>query len=305
MNPPVETIEPKRRSNRWGLLFTILMVGAAGLALVYMVYRDWEILLSYDWQIHPWPLAATVLLHAITMLFGSWNWGVVMDHFSQKLPYVRHFRYFCLSHAAKRLPGTLWYIAGRATLYRQEGIDARLTSLASGIEYALTTLSGILVGIVFSLSILDAYNISRWLLILPLAAIIALFHPRVLGIIFRFLKVELNRFGPGDLLRWTAGFTFQWLLSGLLFFTFINIIYPLPLDRLGYVIGVWVSVIMVTRLLLFAPSNLGITEIGFSLLLAAVIPAPIAVAAAVFFRLFTTLLDIVYAGAWLVLARNH
>lgn len=302
MSAPTVLTASERRSRRFGLLFTVFTVISAGGVLLYMVYRERQVIFSYAWKVDPLALAGVVALHAVTMLFGSWNWGNLMNHFSCRLPYLRHFRYFSLSHAAKRLPGTLWYIAGRATLYRQEGIDIRLTSLASGVEYAITTLSGLLVGVPFVLSILDAYRISPWFLALALAATLALLHPRVLRVIFRLLKVDLQSFGPGDLLRWTSGYALQWLLSGLMLFLVINVLYPLGWDRLGYVIGSWIAVIMVTRLLVFAPSNLGITEIGFSLLLTQVMPAPIAVVVAVAFRLATTVLDIAYAGVWALIS---
>ncbi len=115
-----------------------------------------------------------------------------MNHLAGKISYRKHFRYFCIANAAKRLPGTIWYIASRANLYQQEGIDIKITSMASALEYAFVTLSGIIGTLVFSFSILTEYQVSPWLMGALLILTLFLIQPKVINRVFRALKVEAN-----------------------------------------------------------------------------------------------------------------
>lgn len=284
-----------------GLLATLLTVLASSGVLGYLIYRERAVLFTYDWRIRPVALGLALALHPLTILLATANWAAILNRLSRPLPFLRHYRYFCISNAARRLPGTVWYIASRATFYQQEGIDARLTSLASGVEYALVTLAGLILGGAFSMSILAAYHVSPWLMLLALAGILFLVRPRTIAGLFRILRVEAGQFHLGDLARWTFGFSLSWLLGGLMLFLVANILIPLPVRQLPYVMGSYLAVIMVTRLLIFSPSNMGVTEIGFSLLLTTVMPAPVAVVTAVLLRVIATLMDIIHAGVWLLL----
>lgn len=289
------------RKREIGLLATLLTVLASSGVLGYLIYRERAVLFTYHWRIRPAALGLAIALHPITILLATANWAAILNRLGKPLPFIRHYRNFCISNAARRLPGTVWYIASRATFYQQEGIDARLTSLASGVEYALVTLTGLILGGVFSMSILAAYHVSPWLMAAALAVILFLVRPQTIAWLFRILRVEAGQFRLGDLARWMGGFSLSWLLGGLMLFLVANILTPLPLSQLPYVMGSYLAVIMVTRLLIFSPSNMGITEIGFSLLLTTVMPAPVAVVTAVLLRVLATLMDIVHAGVWLLL----
>jgi len=285
------------RSKNIGYIFSgislLLVVGVLG----FIIYREREILFSYDWKINLTALGFTVAIYSFSILQASFNWGNIMNRLVGRQSYFRHFCYFSIANAAKRLPGTVWYIAGRATLYQQDGVDLKLTSMASALEYALVTISGALATLVFSLSILAKYQVSPILLGLLLILTLSLIQPRVIGAIFRVLKVEAGALKIKDIILWTSSYFLQWIVGGVLLFTVINIIFPLPIQQISYVLGVWFVVIMVSRLMIFLPSNMGVTEIGFSLLLSNIMPSPIAVVVAVLFRVSITLLDILFALA--------
>src|SRR5690606_11910342 len=98
------------------------------------------------------------------------------------------------------------------------------------------------------------------------------------------------------LLRWVVGYVLIWVIGGLILYAAIAALLPVTWDRLGYVIGVWslMGVLSVTVLLL--PSNLGFTEVGLSLLLARILPSSFAVFVAVFVRLLVLAFEIVGVG---------
>jgi hypothetical protein len=91
-------------------------------------------------------------------------------------------------------------------------------------------------------------------------------------------------------------YVFIWIIGGILLYAIVNILYDLPVAHLGYVIGSWSIVGFLSSLLLFSPSNLGITEVGLSILLSAIMPSSIAVVIAIFARILLISYEIVWAG---------
>ncbi len=287
----------KSPSKKMGYIFTGITLVLVVAILGYLIYREREILFSFDWKINYIALGFSIVVYSLSMMLATFNWGNIMNHLAGKLSYRKHFRYFCIANAAKRLPGTIWYIASRANLYQQDGIDIKLTSIASALEYAFVTLSGIIGTLVFSFSILTEYRVSPWLLGALFILTLFLIQPKVINHIFRALKVEASTMKIKEMVFWTATYFLQWMIGGSLLFLVINIIYPLPVSALNYVLGIWLVVIMVSRMMIFLPSNFGVTEIGFSLLLSNLIPSPIAVVASLLFRLLVTAMDILFAFA--------
>jgi hypothetical protein len=289
------------KGQRWLSVLAFLIVLATLAMLLLAVYRQRDVLFSYDWHINVTVLLVIVVLHGVTLLVGTANWVQIYHRLGPKFSFSKHLRYYSISQASRRLPGTIWYIASRAMFYQQQGVSARLTSLASGLEYGVMTLAGFLLAILFALPILNYYHVSWVWMALAVLATGLILHPAVNRRIFTWLKVDQQGFSSKDLLIWTVSYMFNWLLGGTYLFLVINVIYPLPLAQFGFVMGCYIAVVTITRLMIFFPSNMGVTEIGFSVLLAQVMPAPIAIIIALLLRIIATSLDIVYAAVWAVL----
>jgi hypothetical protein len=86
-----------------------------------------------------------------------------------------------------------------------------------------------------------------------------------------------------------------WLLGGAMLFSIVSIFAPVDVSHLPFVIGAWTLVGVISVLLFFSPSNLGITEVGISLLLSSFLPGSIAVVAALFVRVTTISFELVWA----------
>ena len=74
-----------------------------------------------------------------------------------------------------------------------------------------------------------------------------------------------------------------------------NIIYPLDNQNLWYVIGSYALVGLVGRAITFLPTNMGLQEVGYSLLLTTIMPASIGVILAVLNRVLMILYEIIWA----------
>ena len=113
--------------------------------------------------------------------------------------------------------------------------------------------------------------------------------------IFRLLKVEASEFSYLEILKWLITYIFAWILGGLLLFSLGNSITTIPIENLPYIIGSFGLVNLLSLAFFFLPTNLGITEVGLSLLLANIMPSSVAVVVAIAFRLVVILYEIVWA----------
>lgn len=274
-------------------IFGMILVSAA--ILFFLVYRQWDILLQHKWSFRALPIFLSFILYFIALLLVIWIWTRIMVAVGADIPALKHFRYYCLSNLAKRIPGTIWYIASRAQFYRTEAVPMRFTSLASGVEAAIATVAGILVALYFAIPIISAYGIS--LLWFGLALLIGLFsiHPRVLGWLLKRLGADTSCFSYALLIKWLLGYILVWVLGGGVLYSIGNIITPIEFKHISYLIGSWALVGVFTTVLFFSPSNLGVTEVGLSLLLSNIMPAPIAVLVAIAARIILILYDIIWA----------
>jgi len=277
------------------LLLPAITILIAIAILGYLIYRERQLLLAYNWQFHPQYFALTFILYSIDLAIVALVWGWIMNTLSKQLNYLTHFRYFSIANITKRIPGTLWYIANRAQLYKSNGIDPKLTTVASGMELAVSVLSSVVVCGIFSIPIILQYELNPIILGVIVLLCIIVIHPRFMDWIFRLLKVEASEFSYLEILKWLITYIFAWVLGGLLLFFLGNSITTIPIENLPYIIGSFGLVNLLSMAFFFLPTNLGITEVGLSLLLANIMPSSVAVVVAIAFRLVVILYEIVWA----------
>lgn len=299
--PPETEIEnPNQLSRRWQkwarILFLILTLMVTFLVLGYLIFRQQDVLFSYDWQIRPLPLAVSVIFYAGALSLAVLTWIWIMKALGNRLRLKEHIRFYLISHAMRRIPGPFWYLAGRTLLYKKEGVDIRLTSIAIGLEYILIIMSGILASLVFSFSIIQAYDINPWLLVGLFFLTLLAINPRFVRTLLRLAHVEAYDVNYSHILVWLILFLFVTLLSGAVLFFIARAVYPLSTKYLPYVIGSWALVGVISSSLVFLPTNFGVTEIGLSLLLTQIMPSSIAVIVALSARILMTLYDLLAAS---------
>jgi hypothetical protein len=292
-----------RSRSRVALILTSLaMLALSAGVLGYLVYQDRDALLVYARQLRPGPLLLIPPIFWGALLVAAGVWAAIMHALGSAAAISVHLRYYFLSHVAKRLPGTLWYIAGRGVLYRQQGDSLRLVTVASGLELVVAVVSGTVVSAVFvawsALALADAY---RWLLLSAAGVGLATLHPQVVGWIMRRVGLApTTELGYRRLLGWLAAYALIWVSGGVILFLVARAFVHLPAALLPYFVASWSLVGVVGATVLVLPSNLGITEVGLSLLLTQVMPSSVAVAVAVMVRLLLIGCEVV--GALVVIA---
>lgn len=285
-------------------LISFAMVVITLAVLGYLVYQQKDILIQHEWQFNLNFALLSFILFTIILFFVANLWGAIMNALGVQLSREKHLRYYIISNVTKRIPGTVWYIASRAHYYRQDGIDYKLTSLASGFELAVITLAGILVTLIFGIPIIFQYRVSLWLLGLVLAISGLALHPKVIRKIFRLFRVSETLIAYKTIIGWVLFYAFVWIMGGIVLFAIANVVAQIPAQNIAYFIGGWSLVGVLSTITFFLPTNLGITEVGLSLILSNILPSSIAVVIAVLARITMMVYEIVWAIFWLVFIPN-
>jgi uncharacterized membrane protein YbhN (UPF0104 family) len=271
------------------LFLTLLGLAAAASVLGLLVYREWDAFVAYDWQLNWWALAAAYVLLLIGVAIPALGWAIIMRIMGSQLPLLMHLRYYVITYLTRRLPGTVWYVAGRGYLYRQEGESLRLVTIASSVEYALQIVAGALVTL--ALWSYALRGVSLWYAVgLGLLALLGLWATQP-----QIMRWYLRRVGLQDapalrkrhVLGLLALYAVLWLVGGLMFYAIAFAVTAVAPVHMVYIIACWCLVGTLSVVVFFLPSNFGFTEVGLSLLLSAVMPSSLAVLVAVLSRLFT------------------
>ena len=271
------------------------------LFLGYRLYRNWELLTSYSWEIHFVPLILSFVMYTLELGLATLAWNSITGRLAGLSGLRKNLKIFWSANLCGFLPGTVWYIAGRAYLYEREGVAKAVTAMNSVLELVLLVLAGAVV----SLSFLPFLSTPQWLkkplvLVAMVPLGLLLIHPRTIrGLWRRVGRTEMSEpLRWRDTLTWLAIYAGVWMGGGLVLYLAINAFYDLPLTYLPQVIGVWALSELTSYLSLVSPSGLGIREVALSVLLSYYVPVPIAVVVALAVRIGL----IAYAAFWGVVA---
>ena len=239
--------------------------------------------------------------------FSGWIWGrMVADLGGPTLPARDAIRTYMVANLGRYVPGKLWQIAGLALLARARGVPAPIATAAAVVGQAVALAGAMLVGLL-ALGSADP-NLSRWAPV-AIAATIGVLTVVIVPKIFRPLLRLWLRWAPGETpgevpvgalkgFRWLALYTLNWGGYALAFWMLVRglslpggLLEVGPAFAAAYVFG---------YVVLVAPAGLGVREASMVALLAPIMGPSGAALAAVAARVWTTVVEVVPAGAfWL------
>ncbi len=269
--------------------FLFLWLTAIGV-LAWLVWINWNAGLPYLLRASHTGLTGALLAYMFALFAVITGWCVIMHPLTNTLSWWMHVRIYCATLAARRLPGTLWYIGGRIALYQRVGVSVRVISLASGIEYLVTLVAGAVVGIAF---VTDIPLVARLLSLFAAVASILLFYPIVIRLLKQRFRSSEKIPSAKRILAYLSVYGGMWMLSGIMLGQLISAFQLLTLEQTYRVIGVWSISGTVGLLTLFLPSSFGVTELTLVVLLSQTTALPLATVVAILSRLFTTFLEII------------
>lgn len=288
----------------WKRLLGLTWKVMAGLMIVIMALLVWQsrvallaVLRTARYEYFAWAF----VIYTISIGPTALGWHLVMRHLGGPDDFILNLKIYVYTLAGRRLPGTLWYIAGRAVLYKRLGVSRRASSLASGIEVILSIVSGSIIGApaLFSQIGVSPASIMTFALIELIG--LSLLYPSVLHwLLARFgYQVEPGRLTVPRILAWLGAYVGTWISGGLVAFTVVSALHPLDLSQIPLIISLWALAGTAAFVTFLLPNNLGAQEITLSVLLSGIVPLPVAIASAVLLRVLTTIFDVMWSSLFL------
>ncbi|MBE2237104.1 MAG: hypothetical protein IAE81_04900 [Caldilineaceae bacterium] len=281
-------------------LLALFSVAITLAILGYMIYQGRDTLGAYDWQINWLSILLAFVVMLITFAIVAAVWVAEMRAVGSTLPAAVHLNHYIASHLIRRLPGTVWYIAGRGYLYRQQGESARLVAVVSSLELVLLTLGASLLALIlWGTEFRQLPGGYLWVLIAAVLIGALIMQPASSQWLLRRVgKIDAPPLRYSQLSCWLLAYIAAWFGSGMIFYLLAHAFAGLGTEHMLYAIGAWALIGALSTLVFFLPSNFGFTEIGISLLMSAVMPASVAVIVALAVRVTLTVFDLLAVGLW-------
>ncbi len=290
---------------RWKRAARVLLVGAVLFFLGINIYRGWRDASRFQWDVSPWPMFVSFTLALAFWLVTGLAWNFLVRYLAGDLTLRKGLKVYFLSNLGWYVPGKVWYAVGRTYLGQQEGVSVEVVSTSVLVEMVLSLTSSALVA-ALALPLLSPLLGARslYLGIAVLVFGLVALHP----VPMKTLLALLERLLPGPrreirsplrysvMMGFLVGYLCIWGIVGAAFFVLLNAIRPLPLAWLPTVTSIYAVSWMAGFLAPFAPSGLGVREGAIILLLGQYLPVPAVTAAAILFRLWLILAELLWAA---------
>lgn len=257
------------------------------------------------WRPRLVPALASCILLLLAYFWSAALWGrLVLDLGGPRVPVADAVRLFMVANLGRYLPGKVWQIAGLAVLARRRGVPATTATAAAVLGQGIALVAATLVGLgalaggpprFRSVGLAGA-------VIMGVVVLVGLLPPvfrRVAALWFRLARQEAPPgLGSVHAVRWLLYYTANWALYAFSFW-----VLAASFGHAGRILPVasaFAAAYVLGYVMIFAPAGVGVRE-GF--LVAFLTPqigaAPSGVLAVVA-RIWTTLVELVPAGAfWL------
>lgn len=271
-----------------------------------LIYRERAVFVEFDWQLRWHFLIQGFFLFTFMLMMAALLWADTMRVLGSTIPIRLHVRYYCISHIAKRLPGPVWYVAGRGYLYKQHNELIRRVTIASGLEFVVLFLAGVLVSMIAAFYSLVEISQRNGIILVALALLgLLVIHPRCIKWLMQRIDLtDLPDWRYIDILRWLLGYALLYVAGGILFFLIGNSVVLIEIQHLAFMIGAWSLVATLSVAVFFLPSNFGFNEVGLSLLLSTIVPSSLAVLIAVLARFVQIIYELICVGIVVILLRE-
>ncbi|MBN1886398.1 MAG: flippase-like domain-containing protein, partial [Thermoflexales bacterium] len=272
----IQALKAKSRLIKQGVAAAVL--GASLLFFGYSLYKNWQELQSYDWHFNVFYLLGAVVALLGAFMSNVGGWAVIIRRLGVSTSLRKNVEIYCLAAHAKRLPGIVWYVAGRAYLYQNAGVPVAVVVQGSLWEMALLVLSGLTIYGVFRpfyWASQHAYFNYLLLATIPISLVVAFpsVFQRLLPWLWRDWRAEhLVQVSPRNKALWISIYLLGWIAGGSILYFLMGAVSPVSLPLLPVCWGFVALSGVISVFAFFLPGGVGIREISLALLLSDYIP---------------------------------
>ena len=267
------------------------------------LYRNWG-QIDFE-QLH---FNVPLLIVSVFFLFGfflmfAFGWKSIFKGIGVSLPFFKGLKIIFYSQLGKYLPGKIWTWAGRIYFCQELGVPVSKTFLSMVLEFALATISGILIFLVaFLISPRFKININPFLLIIVVIISFIAIHPKVLTKIINFflcllkkepIRIDLNF---SQICSIMGCYFIIWFCFGIAFYFLINSVTFITPSKIPIITGSFAVSSTIGVIALFAPAGLGVREGILTLLLSNFFPLSLAILLSFLCRIWVSVGELFMAG---------
>jgi len=285
----------------------VLVVGA----LVAFLATQWGRLPDYDWEFRPLWLAVSAIGVALFYAIQCEAWRAILASLGEHLDARAARAIWGKSLIARYVPTNALMVVGRVVMAERHGVSKRGCLASIVYELGLAVVTAVVVGAYFVITLprLEDQPARYAILVIVPLALVAL-HPRVFHPLADFALRKLGRatlpttLPFGRVLELSLIYLLGWLAMGVGVVGFAAAVHPLDAEDVAYAAAAYPVAFCVAVVTFVVPGGLGVRDAALAVSLAAVLPGAVATAIAVGFRIFQTVIELLYVAAVTALARR-
>jgi hypothetical protein len=294
-----------RAAMQWGV--AALIFGF----LVVFVLRQWSKLPDFDWHFSPgWLVLSAVAVFAFYLSQGD-IWPPIVRSLGEHIPARPARAVWGKSLIARYVPTNALMIVGRVVMADRHGVAKRVTLASIVYELALGFGTALMVCAYFVIQLpsLDDQP-ARYVVLAIVPIVLVGLHPRVFAPMANFGLRKLGReplprvMPFAKVIQFALMYVGTWAIIGVGVYAFARSLYPLDASDFPYVASAYPVAFCVAVLTFIVPSGLGTRDAALATAMTAVLPGTVATAIAVAFRIFQTVIELIYVGTVASMGRN-
>jgi hypothetical protein len=292
-----------------------LEIGIVALVVIFLVAflaSQWGRLPDYDWEFRPVWLLVSAAGVALFYVIQCEGWRAILRSLDEHLDARTARAVWGKSLVARYVPTNALMVVGRVVMAEKHGVSKRGCLASIVYEGGLALATAVLVGAYFVIDLprLEGQP-ARYaiLVVVPLALVVL--HPRVFRPLADFALRKLGRqplpatLPFGSVLEIALIYFAGWVAMGIGVVGFAAALHPLDAEDLAYAAAAYPVAFCAAVVTFVAPGGLGTRDAALAVSLAAVLPAAVATAIAVGFRIFQTAIELLWIAAVTALARTR
>jgi hypothetical protein len=289
-----------------GLLLRIVRFLCYAVVLGFLGYQLWSTRDDLLGNLAQTGIDRCVLALALALagsFAGMLGWRVLLAGLGTRLPVITASRVYFVAGLSKYLPGGLWPALAHADLARRlREPPGRLAAAFLG-SVALSTVAGLLVGLVAVPSL--AQDNGLWWLLVPLLALclVPVAAPRLLTGLVGLAHGMLKRDGEppalparGVVVRAVAWMVLGWLITGAHFVVLVGAFGTVDWPTASVALSAFVLAAVAGIVAFVLPAGLGARELILGLALGLLLDKPAVVTVVALSRVLLTLADLILAA---------
>jgi hypothetical protein len=279
--------------------------------LSVFVATQWGRLPDYDWDFRPLWLLVSAAGVASFYAIQCEAWRAILASLGEHLDSRVARSIWGKSLVARYVPTNALMVVGRVVMAEKYGVSKRGCLASIVYEIGLAVVTAVMVGAYFVITLprLEDEPARYAILVVVPLALVAL-HPRVFKALADSALRKLGRatlpatLPTGRVLELALVYLAAWVAMGVGVVGFAAALHPLDLEDVAYAAAAYPVAFCAAVVTFVVPGGLGTRDAALAIALAAVLPGAVATAIAVAFRIFQTVIELLYVAAVTALARR-